>query len=98
MPIDKTRAFFKHKDEMSYKEGLVFVQDRIVVPQKKQVDLVRRIHDGHRSVEKCLELARDTVFWPGITKQVKDKVLNCETYLKHGALQRHQPMQSHQPM
>lgn len=95
MPLDETRTFHKYKDEMSYEEGLLFMQDRIVIPRTQRTDMLSRIHDGHRGVEACLQLAKDTMFWPGITQQVKLRVLNCETCLQSGALQRHQPMQSH---
>lgn len=95
MPADESRTFFKYRDEMAFEEGLLFKNDRIVIPQKLRADMLKRLHGAHYGIESCLNLAKDTMFWPGITQQIKDKVLNCEVCLQSGSNQRHQQMQSH---
>ena len=36
------------------------------------------IHAAHSGIEACLKLAREYVYWPGITAQVKEHVKACE--------------------
>ena len=53
------------------------------------------IHQGHLGVEKCLLKARDCLFWPGITKDIKEMSSNCTTCMQYGKQQQKQPLQQH---
>ena len=44
-----------------------------------RADILDRIHDGHLGQTKCLERARGSVYWPGITNQIKQKVASCSS-------------------
>ena len=37
------------------------------------------LHTGHLGMVKMKGRARETVFWPGITKEIEDIVYNCES-------------------
>lgn len=43
-----------------------------------------------------LKLARDAVFWPFISVDIKETVKNCATCTKFAPSQQKLPMQSHQ--
>ena len=42
--------------------------------------MIRNVHALHLGVEKCKHLARDALFWQGITSHIEDIVLNCQVY------------------
>ena len=44
---------------------------------RKQV--MENIHLGHLGIVKCIERAKNTVYWPGYQNQVKDMVESCES-------------------
>ena len=46
--------------------------------------ILKRLHAAHSGVESCLKLAREYVFWPGITAQVKEHVRRCQTWAMTG--------------
>ena len=73
-------------------DGLVLKGNRIVIPQSLKKEVLKAIHTGHRGKTKCLLLARESVFWPGITNDVRDMVQKCE------AFSRHQPAPSKLPI
>ena len=72
--------------------GLVLKGDRIVIPQSLKKEVLEAINTGHQGKTKCLLLARESVFWPGITNDVPDMVQKCEV------CSRHQPAPSKLPI
>ena len=64
-------------------DGLVLKGDRIVIPQSLKKEVLEAIHTGHQGKTKCLLLARKSVFWPGITNDVRDMVQKCEVCSRH---------------
>lgn len=63
-------------------DGILLKQNRIVIPQSLTQDILHRIHEGHPGVVKCKRRARETVFWPGINKDIEKMVRQCDTCQK----------------
>ena len=55
----------------------VIKSDRIVVPRAMRAKMLDGIHGAHKGESKSLSFARDYVFWPAMTYQVKDRVRAC---------------------
>ena len=64
-------------------DDLVLKGDKIVIPQALKKEVLEAIHTGHQGETKCLFLARESVFWPGITNHIRDMVQKCEVYSRH---------------
>ena len=92
---DNIKSFFKYKDELAFEDDLIFKDDRILVPYNLRKENIKRLHASHNGIEATLKLAKDTVFWPGISQEVKEKVSNCQVCLEFGSQQNKLPMQSH---
>ena len=39
---------------------------------------LEQIHEGHQGVEKCMLKARESVYWPGISDDIWERVENVE--------------------
>ena len=50
-----------------------------MIPVNMWKDILSQIHCGHMGVVKCLQRAKDAVYWPGISKDISDMILKCET-------------------
>ena len=53
--------------------------DSIVIPTCFQQDMLSRIHQGHQGIVKCRLWARTSVWWPGTSKQINERIPNCKT-------------------
>ena len=67
----------KLKDELSVEDGLILYQARIVIPRSMRKEILARLHDSHQGIERTKQRARQTVFWPGMTSDVKNVVDAC---------------------
>ncbi len=63
-------------------EDLLLFSSRIVIPQCLQHKTLEKIHQGHQGIERCLQRIRSSVWWPGITSQLKQMVEHCHTCAK----------------
>ena len=63
--------YFNMHDEMSIQDGLIFKGEPVVVPRASRSELLRRIHNSHLGVNGCLHRARECLYWPGMTADIK---------------------------
>lgn len=80
------QQFFKIKDEIKYEEGLLFLNDKLVVPSSQRIKIIQMLHESHFRIEKTLGRARPLFYWPDISLDIKAAVKNChicEKYLRN---------------
>ena len=56
---------------------LVMKGARLVIPSTLRSKVLEQIHEGHLGIEKCMLKARDSVFWPGISNDIREAVEKC---------------------
>lgn len=71
--------YFTFRDELSIRNGLVFKGERLGIPFGVRSHIKARIHASHVGVQGCLRRARESVYWPGMTKELIDYVSGCST-------------------
>ena len=74
----KCLPFWKFRDELSVSDNIIFKGEKVVIPTKMWPEMLRYIHSSHLGIEKCKHRARDVLFWPGMTSQIEDVVLQCQ--------------------
>ena len=61
-------------------------------------EMLKNIHSSHLGIEKCKRRARDILYWPGMTAQIEDIVLNCMyNMLQISENNTKEPLLSHDP-
>ena len=75
---DEVKAFRKHADTLSVDDGLVLLGHRVVVPRGHRREVLLRLHASHQGTERTQRRARQSVWWPGITSDIKSMVENCD--------------------
>ena len=69
--------YWKERGNISLHEGLLMRGSRIMIPQSMQPDVLRYLHDGHQGITKTRAKAADSVWWPGISRDIDKVVRNC---------------------
>ena len=86
------RQYFTFADEIVVSGGLMFKGNRVIVPLSARDLMLQRIHSSHIGVNACIRRARESVFLPGITADIKKLVSSCHVCAKlQGELQK-EPM------
>ncbi|XP_041362008.1 uncharacterized protein K02A2.6-like [Gigantopelta aegis] len=71
--------FFSVRDELGVTDGLIFRGERLVIPKIMRSEIKKDIHVGHYGIEGCLRRAREYVYWPGMSQEIKEWIGTCET-------------------
>lgn len=91
-PAGSCPRYYHVRGELSVVGGLLLKNSRIVIPEILRPDILSRIHEGHLGMEKCKRRARESVYWPGINKDIETLVSGCGTCQKHRCKQSKEPM------
>ncbi len=73
------KEFWNFREYLSVENGLILKGHKLVIPSKLRPQMLQIIHQGHMGTEKCLLRARDSLFWPGISRDIKEMTKNCPT-------------------
>ena len=84
--------YWNYRCDMTLDDGLVMKGSRVVIPERLRKEVLLSLHTGHQGETKCLLLARESVFWPGITKDIKEMVQQCEVCTTFQAAQAKLPI------
>ena len=66
------------RDELSVVDGVIVKGEANFIPKMLRAEMKSRLHSLHLGYDSMMRRARNTIFWPGITKDVKQLADNCE--------------------
>ena len=62
------------RDELTLQDGLIFKANAVVIPKNLCADMKARIHSSHLGAESCLRRARECIYWPGMSAEIKQYI------------------------
>lgn len=74
---DSVAAYFKFKSEITEGDGLLFKNNKVIVPKALRHELVEKVHGGHLGVRTFFKSANQSFWWPSVNKHIEDVVLSC---------------------
>jgi transposase InsO family protein len=74
--------YFQHQAHLSKEAGIILYDGRLLIPSSLRQTILDRIHTGHQGITKCRMRARQSVWWPGISREIEDIVRNCKSCAK----------------
>lgn len=75
--------YWEHRNLITLQEGLLMKSSRLIIPQCLRKSILDKIHSGHQGINKCRALARQSVWWPGLSIQIEQLIKNCVSCIKH---------------
>lgn len=79
---DPLKCFWNYRELLTIQDNFILKGDRFVIPASLRREILSRLHASHGGIENTTKLAKETVFWPGINDQIKNKVQSCEACSK----------------
>ena len=92
----KFKPYLTVKDLLTLYKGLILKDLRVVAPLTLRSDILNIRHQGHIGIERTQLRARNTVYWPGISKGITELISNCETYISFRNAQSTEPLLKHE--
>ena len=86
------KPYQQAQGELSVVNGLLVYQNRVAVPENQRQNCLKSLHDTHQGLNKCRLRAESSVWWPGISRDLKSLVENCSE------CQRNRPAQKAEPL
>jgi hypothetical protein len=77
------RPYWENSNHLTVNNELLMYDDRIVIPQALQLDMLEKIHSGHLGMTRCKGRAKNSVWWPSITAHIETMVNKCKQCLLH---------------
>ena len=88
--------YFDIRDELTIEDELVFKGHQLVVPASLRRELMAVTHASHIGVEACIRRARDCLYWPLMSKEMKEYIARCDVCMAHRNEQRRKAIQQHE--
>ncbi|KAK7102680.1 hypothetical protein V1264_020867 [Littorina saxatilis] len=86
------QAYQQVQGELSLIRGLLVCGKRVVIPVSERPDLLKKLHESHQGLHKCRERAQMSVWWPGLSRDLKTFIENCSECRQHRPSQRSEPL------
>ena len=90
------RPYYDFRDELTTEGHLVFKGSLVVVPATLRREMMATCHEMHIGLEGCIRRARECLFWPRMTTELKEYISNCETCIMHRPAPQWEKMMTHE--
>ncbi|CAH2088714.1 unnamed protein product [Euphydryas editha] len=89
------KPYFDFKHQIYVIDNIVFKDTSIIIPFNMRNYLLNLIHEGHQGINSCIRLAKGTIYWHNINKDIEKFVSQCHTCLTFRNNNSKEPLISH---
>ena len=79
--------YWNYRQQLALEDGLLVDAHCLVIPTSQRAEYLKDLHTGHLGEEKTLLRARKTVFWPGISDDMRNELKACHICQKNKSAQ-----------
>jgi transposase InsO family protein len=88
--------YYDFRDQLTVQGDLVFRGQQLVVPSCLRKELMELTHSSHIGVEGCIRRAKECLFWPRMTSELKEFVSKCDVCMAHRNNPSKEPILQHE--
>ncbi|XP_041351023.1 uncharacterized protein K02A2.6-like [Gigantopelta aegis] len=88
--------YFDYRDELTVQDGIVLRGERVIIPVSMRKDLKDKVHAGYFDINSCLRRARELIFWPRMSSEIKHYIESCDICASHSRKQSTEPLHMHE--
>lgn len=89
------KKYWDIKDEMYVHRNVLFFRKRLIIPSSLRQEFLKLTHRSHQGVVSCKKLAQECIYWPGITSDIENLVLNCQICQLYARSNEKEPLTPH---
>ena len=71
------RPYWGVRSMLAVDEDFIVYGPRLLIPHSLRRETLQRLHDGHQGIDRTKRRERQTVFWPGIDRDIENIVSSC---------------------
>ena len=87
------QSYWYFRDEITCEDGILYKGTRLIIPKSERASTLRVLHMGHYAVDKMSLRARETVYWPGISEDIRHTYHHCHICAKFTRTQQRETLQ-----
>ena len=91
------KPFWDVRDVLTYEDGRIFKGEQLLIPKSLRNEMLIKIHEGHLGMDMCKRRARESIYWPGMSKEIDQLISKCDICLRHRNQQSREPLKCHEP-
>ncbi|KAK3855471.1 hypothetical protein Pcinc_038132 [Petrolisthes cinctipes] len=73
----RLRAYWPVRSLLATDDYFIVYGPRLLIPLSLRRETLERLHDGHQGMERTKRRARQTIYWPGIDRDIENIVSGC---------------------
>lgn len=90
------RYYYKYRNDIILEDGLLFFNMRIIIPKTMRKRILEQLHEPHFGINKTLNRAKSSVFWPSICNEIENLVSNCHICQLNAPMNQKEPLIPHE--
>lgn len=87
--------YWSVRDELYIKDEFTYRGEQLIIPETLRSEYLTKIHEGHLGTQKCIERARQSLYWPHMSAEIKETVARCSICQRHANQQQREPLIPH---
>ena len=85
------REYYQHRENLTQVDRVPLYKGRVIVPVLLRHAVLETLHSAHQGVTGMTLRAQESVWWPGITPQIKETRDKCKNCVEHAPSQPNAP-------
>ncbi|KAF2893713.1 hypothetical protein ILUMI_12461 [Ignelater luminosus] len=91
------KPYYKLRSEITIgANDLIYMNQRIIIPLSWRSKILQDVHTGHLGITKCIQRAKNSVYWPNINLQIENLIKKCLICNKYSNSNQKEPMIPHE--